>query len=314
MRPANRAVTTVVVNPAAGRGRAARLLPRVTAALSERIPHSEVLVVRTTSFADAQRCCREAVRTARTGTPDGLDDALVVMGGDGMMHLGLNAAAGTGVRLGLIAAGRGNDFCRGIGVPSEIGSAIETVVAGHTRSIDLMEVSGALADGSEQRWVGSILSTGFDGRVNYHTNRLRWNLGALSYAWSALAELAKFEPLRYRLRIDGQERDQTAMFVAVGNAGYFGGGMHGCPRADVTDGLLDITVIHPVSRATLLRLLPTMYTGGFVKDPAVELLQAREVEVDGVGLYGMADGEEIGPVPLRARVAPAMLQVFHPGP
>ena len=88
--------------------------------------------------------------------------------------------------------------------------------------------------------------------------------------------------------------------------------MHGCPNADVTDGLLDLTVVHPVSKATLLRLLPTMFTGGFVNDPAVEMLRAREVVVDGDGLYGMADGEELGPVPLTCRAVPDSLTVYVP--
>jgi diacylglycerol kinase (ATP) len=216
------------------------------------------------------------------------------------------------VPIGLVAAGRGNDFCRGTGVPADLAGAVRTIVAGHTRRMDLMEVRGRLLDGAERRWVGSIVSTGFDARVNYRTNHQRWNVGQLSYTWAALAELSRFEPLPYRLLIDGEPRAQTAMFIAIGNAGVFGGGMRGCPNADVTDGLLDITVINPVSRATLLRLLPTMFSGGFVHDPAVELLRARQVVVDGDGLYGMADGEELGPVPLHLRAVPDMLSVFVP--
>ena len=281
---------TLVVNPAAGRGRARRLLPLLTAGLVAGLPDANLHVHQTTSFSDA----------------------LIVMGGDGMMHLGLNAAAGTGVPLGLVAAGRGNDFCRGIGVPNDLPGAIRTIVAGHTLRMDLLEATGRLSDGAERRWVGSIVSTGFDARVNYRTNHLRWNFGQLSYTWSALAELSRFEPLPYRLVIDGEPREQTAMFVAVGNAGVFGGGMRACPDADVTDGLLDITVINPVSRFTLLRLLPRMFDGGFVHDPAVERLRAREVLVDGDGLFGMADGEELGAVPLRLRAVPDMLSVFVP--
>ena len=104
------------------------------------------------------------------------------------------------------------------------------------------------------------------------------------------------------------------MFVAVGNAGWFGGGMQGCPDADVTDGLLDLTVIHPVSRATLLRLMPAIYTGKFVRDPAVELLRAKEVVVDGDGLYAMADGEELGNVPLTLRAVGDCLTIYAPDP
>ncbi|HRA76249.1 MAG TPA: diacylglycerol kinase family lipid kinase, partial [Propionicimonas sp.] len=91
-----------------------------------------------------------------------------------------------------------------------------------------------------------------------------------------------------------------------------GGGMLGCPRADVTDGLLDLTIVNPVSRATLLRLLPSMFTGGFVRDPAVELLRAREVVLDGDGLFAMADGEELGTPPLRLRAVSDMLSLFTP--
>lgn len=305
---------TLVVNPAAGRGRARRLLPQLTAGLVAGLPDATLHVHQTTSFSDARLRCIQAVEKARPPVEGHRRDALIVMGGDGMMHLGLNAAANTGVPLGLIPAGRGNDFCRGVGVPTQAVPAVEAIVSGHTSRIDLMSATGDLVDGAEHRWVGSIVSTGFDGRVNYRSNHSKVRLGALTYGFSALAELSSFEPLNYRLLIDGVARVQTAMFIAVGNAGWFGGGMHGCPRASVTDGKLDVTVINPVSRMTLLRLLPTMYTGGFVSDPAVELLRAEEVVVDGDGLYAMADGEELGSVPVTLRAVPDALTLYTPGP
>ncbi|MEA4944051.1 MAG: diacylglycerol kinase family protein [Propionicimonas sp.] len=301
---------TLVVNPTAGRGRARRMLPKVATELLTGMPGANLRVYQTSSFADARLRCIAAVEHARPPVAGHRPDSLLVMGGDGMMHLGLNAAAGTHVPLGLIPAGTGNDFCRGTGVPNDTMAATRTVVAGHTRRIDLMEAEGRLVDGAERRWVGSIVSTGYDGRVNQRTNQFSWTLGGLSYAWAALAELAVFEPLPYRLLVDGTPLEQTAMFISVGNAGYFGGGMMGCPRADVTDGELDLTIINPVSRMTLLRLLPRMYDGGFVHDPAVEQLRAREVVVDGDGLYAMADGEELGPVPLRLRAVPHHLTIY----
>ncbi len=301
---------TLVVNPTAGRGRARRLLPKVTAALLAGLPDANLRVVQTTSFADARLRCIAAVEAARPQVEGHRPDALLVMGGDGMMHLGLNAAAGTDVPLGLIPAGRGNDFCRGAGVPTDALGAVGAIITGDTRRIDLMEATGDLAGGAERRWVGSIVSTGYDSRVNQRTNELSWSLGGLSYAWTALTELAIFEPVPYRIVIDGVAREQTAMLIAVGNAGFFGGGMWICPRADVTDGLLDVTIVNPVSRMTLLRLLPTMFKGTFIKDPAVELLRASEVIVDGDGLWGMADGEDLGAVPLRLRAAPAHVALF----
>jgi diacylglycerol kinase (ATP) len=308
------ATVTLVVNPAAGRGRSAKLLPSVTAALVAGLPHDSLKVIRTTDWADSQRRCEEVVAAAQKATATGRRDSLIVMGGDGMMHLGVNAAAQTDVPLGLIPGGRGNDFCRGVGVPTAALSAVQVIVGGHLRRIDLASVTGNLVDGGTHRWVGCIVSTGFDGRVGYRADKMKHSFGGLEYAAATLAELRSFEPLAYRMVIDGVAREQTAMFIAVGNAAYYGAGMQACPTADLHDGLLDLTVVNPVSRATLLRLLPTMFTGGFVKDPAVELLRAKEVVLDGDGLYAMADGEELGPVPVTVRAVRDALTIYVPEP
>jgi diacylglycerol kinase (ATP) len=100
------------------------------------------------------------------------------------------------------------------------------------------------------------------------------------------------------------------MLVAVGNAGVFGGGMKICPFSSPDDGLLDVTVVRPVSRLTLIRLLKSMYSGEFIRDPCVELLRARRVRVDGDDMYAMADGEELGDVPLEVRCAPGALHLL----
>lgn len=307
---------TLVVNPSAGRGRAARLLPQVTRELLRGVPRANLRVHQTTDFAEARLRTIAAVAAARPahgvpGEPGVRPDSVLVMGGDGMMTLGVDACAGTDVPLGLIPAGTGNDMCRGLGI--RVFNAVEAakrVVDGATMRIDSLRVEGALAGGAEVRHVGTVVATGYDARVNRRANRMRLPIGPLRYAASALAELAVFEPLPYRLTIDGRVREQPAMLVAVGNSAYFGGGMQICPGADVTDGELDVTVIHPASRATLLRMLPAMFNGTFVRDPAVERFRAREVVVDGEGLFAMGDGEELGPAPLRIAVAPGSLTVF----
>lgn len=302
---------TLVVNPAAGRGKARRDLPGVCSTLLTGLPGSNLRVYQASDYAEARLRCIQAVEGARPGAEGRRRDALVVMGGDGMMNLGLNACAGTDVPLGLIPAGTGNDFARGIGMPTMTATAAaKVIVAGCERRMDLMKVTGNLTDGAHERYVGSVVSTGFDSRVNHRTNEMSWPRGSARYALAVMAELRTFEPLRYRLKIDGRPRQQDAMLVAVGNAGYFGGGMRVLPHYKVDDGLLDITIIHPVSRATLLRVLPSMYTGRFEHDPAVEMLRATVVEVDGEGLFGMADGEHLGAVPLRMEAVPGVLSVY----
>jgi len=291
----------LVVNPAAGHGRARVLRPLVERRLAE-AGHAVHTIVGS-SPDDARSACEDAVTEGA--------DALVVLGGDGMAHLGHNACAGTGVPLGVVPAGTGNDFCRGVGLPTRWRDAVAVVAAGHSRAIDLIEVRGDLAHGGLE-YVGSVVSTGFDERVNWRANRLPVDLGAPSYAWSVLAELRSFRPLRYRLTVDGVPRELDAMLVAVANAGFFGGGIRIAPDFDVADGLLDVTIIHPVGRRTLLALFPRLFSGSFVRHPAVERLRARAVVVDGDGLYGMADGEELGRPPLACSAAPGVLRILSP--
>ena len=288
----------LVVNPTAGRGRARRLLPKVVDALRATWPSGVVRIIEATDPGHAEAACRAAVAEA---------DALLVMGGDGMAHIGLNACAGTSVPLGVLPAGTGNDLCRGLGLPLGVRAAVVAVAQGRRRCVDLARVTQT--DGGA-RWVGCVVSSGFDSRVALRTAALRVPLGPIAYALCALAELRTFTPLRYRLVVDGVSRELDSMAVFVANAEFFGGGMRAAPGADVHDGLLDVTVIGPISRGTLLRLLPTLYTGRFVNHPAIERFRASEVVVDGEGLVGSGDGEALGDVPLRVNAVSDALHVL----
>jgi len=288
----------LIVNPKAGQGRARKALPSVLSALRSGLTDIELQVQQTSSPTDAKARIQSAAERLLANIDETNPPALLVMGGDGMVSLGLNAVAGTPARLGIIPVGTGNDFARGMGLPLTPDAAVSAIVAGLERQVDLTYIEGKLVGGATKRWVGSVVSTGYDARVNRRTNRRVVHIGSLGYGVDALVELAKFTPLNYRMTIDGVRRDEVAMLVAVGNAGFFGGGMHVCPDADPTDGLLDVTIVHPVPRTTLLRLLPKMYSGKFAQDPSVERLRARQVSIDGDRMFGMGDGEELGAVPL----------------
>jgi diacylglycerol kinase (ATP) len=291
----------LVVNPAAGKGRALELLPQISGTLRDAGADLHVLLSR--DFAEAQSMTRHAIQ-------DGAD-VLAVMGGDGMTHLGLNTVAAAHLSgnnrttLGLIPAGTGNDLCRGIGLdPHNAAAAAAVIATGHSRFIDLARVG--------ETYVGAVLATGFDALVNRRANQLPWPRGSTRYAVATMAELRVFSPLRYRLSLDGEVRELQAMLVAIGNTSSYGGGMLICPKADPYDGLLDVTIIHPVGRLKLLRLFPEMYSGRFVRDPCVEQLRVREVTVEGPGLVAFGDGEMIAAAPLTVCCVPRVLPVFTP--
>ncbi|HHT13771.1 MAG TPA: diacylglycerol kinase family lipid kinase [Propionibacterium sp.] len=291
---------SVVCNEQSGGGRAGRVLPKVARRLREGITAADLHIVTSNSYEQARDLTRSFALQARPG------DVVAVMGGDGMAHLGLNACAGTDATLAVIPAGTGNDFARGAGIPKSVTEAVEAIVTGTTRVMDLSR----LTNGAGPRYVGAVVSSGYDARVNRATNDIRLRFGALSYGWIALRELAAFEPLQYRLVIDGEARELKAMMVAICNTGIFGGGMQISPDADAADGMLDITIIHEASRGKLLRLLPTVYSGGFITNPVVERIRARTVEVDGEDLFLMGDGEEMGDVPATVECVPGCLRVI----
>lgn len=285
------------MNPTAGKGQAQRLLPEVAGLFRDAGHPLEILLSRTVD--EAREMAIDAV-DREIGT-------LVVMGGDGMMHLGINVVADRpGVsNLGMIPAGTGNDLCRGLGMTSKDPvSAARAIAGGSPRPIDVLKVGDS--------YVGGVVATGFDAGVNARANAMARPKGSLRYAIAAMVELGSFAPLPYRLTVDGETRELEGMLIAVGNSAYYGGGMRVCPVADPADGLADLTIVHTASRLTLLRLLPEMFSGSFIRDPCVELVRARSVRIERPDLAGYGDGEPLTPGALDIEVCPGLLCVFAP--
>lgn len=291
---------TLFVNPTAGRGRGAHAAQPAASAL-----RAAGFAVRTVLGEDAA----DALARARAAVTDGTG-ALVAVGGDGMAGLALQAVAGTATPFGLVAVGTGNDFARALGLPVRDPAAAGRLIAealkeGRLHDIDLGQVG--------DHWFATVLASGFDSRVNDRGNRMRWPVGRLKYDLAMLAELAAFRPVPYRITLDdGQVREVEATLVAVGNGSSYGGGMRICPDADLTDGLFDVTVVGDCSRTTLLRVFPRVYRGTHVDHPVVTVVRAAQVEIVADRVTGYADGEPLGPLPLRARCVRAAVSVVGP--
>ncbi len=294
----------VVANPTSGKG-----YGRTAAAPAlHRLTRSGATVL-DISAPTAQAAREEAVRAVQGGV-----DALVVIGGDGAVHLGVNAVAGTDVPLGIVPAGTGNDIARFLGLTPRdpVGSAdrvLEHLEAGEVRTVDAGRARAA--DGTE-RWFLGVLSAGFDALVNERANRWRWPKGPVRYNLAIARELPVFRAVRYRLELDGEVEELRGMLVSVANGSSFGGGMRIAPDASMDDGLLDVVVLGPVSTAQFLRVFPTVYTGEHVHHPAVTIRRARtvRVEVPDRPLAVYADGERIGPVPLDCEAVPGAVRVL----
>ena len=282
-----------LTNPTAGngRGRVCRdaALPRL---------HDAGLVVRDLEGRDAA----EALQLARQCVADGVD-ALVVCGGDGLVHLGAQAVAGTGVPLGVIPAGSGNDVARYLDLPrKDPAAAADLVVAGRTRVLDLARCGDT--------YFVTVLAAGFDAIVNERANRMTWPKGQMRYNLATLLELRTFTPLDYVLELDGRTLEVDAMLVAVGNGPSFGGGLRITEGAVLDDGLLDVVVIRPMSKLGLIRTYPKLFKGTHIHEPEYEHHRVASVTVSTPGIVAYADGERFGELPLTIEAVPGALTVF----
>jgi len=285
----------LLTNPTAGKGRgtrtAAMALPRLLGAGYD---------VRSL----AGRSPEEALDLARQCVADGIE-ALVVCGGDGMVHLGAQAVTGTDTPLGIIPAGTGNDVARYLDLPrSDPALAADVVARGKERTIDLARVGSV--------YFVTVLAAGFDAIVNERANAMTWPKGQMRYNLATLAELRVLAPIPYVLELDGVEERLEATLVAVGNGPSFGGGLRITEGAVLDDGMLDVVVIKPLSKLDLLRTYPKLLRGTHVHHPQYRHHRVRRVTVAAPGIVAYADGERIGALPLTIEVAPGALRVLVP--
>lgn len=295
---------TFVVNPASGRGRTLKLLPRLGSEIEARDLDVELRV--STSPEDPPRIARDAVQRGRV---------VVACGGDGLVGVLAGACADEGGTLALVPTGSGNDFARAIGLlHDDPVAALDVLATGAERSVDLGRLEGPGApDGG--RWFCCVAGTGFDAEANRWANEVERISGTTLYVAATVRTLATYRPRRFRLTVDSERHDLDAWLVAVGNAQSYGGGMRVCPDASLDDGLLDVTVVGPVSKAEFLRTFPRVFKGEHVRHPRVTTLTGARVEVealDGQPSPVYADGEDAGELPATVTVASDALRVIAP--
>jgi diacylglycerol kinase (ATP) len=285
----------LLTNPTSGKGTGARIadlaLPRLRDA---------GYVVRNLVGRDAD----EALDLARTCVADGLV-TLVVVGGDGMVHLGVQAVADTETRLGLIPAGSGNDMARYFDIPrKDAAAATDVVIGGKEMRVDLARIGST--------YFATVLAAGFDAIVNERANAMAWPRGRLRYHLATLAELRTFKPIPYEVELDGEQHRFEAMTVAVGNGPSFGGGLRITEGAVLDDGLLDVVIFRAMSRLELVRTYPKLFKGTHVHHPGYQHHHAKRITIGAPGVTAYADGERIAALPLTVEVAPLALRVLVP--
>jgi diacylglycerol kinase (ATP) len=291
----------MLLNPAAGRGRGRRSLAAV-AAVARR--HDIAVEVPESPAALAE--------AARRAAGEGVE-RLLVGGGDGTWHQAAKGIAGSDCAFAPIALGTGNDLARELGFSLDPAIAIGQAVTAPLARIDLGRAGSGIFCG--------VAGSGFDSQCAEYAKRVRRLRGPLVYVWSVVRVLAHFTPLAATLDHDGGRFAGGVMFVSFANTRWFGGGMLIAPGADATDSLLDVVVVHQISRARLLAVFPRVYFGRHCAHPAVSTFRTRRARLAfdrPSTLYG--DGEAVTAVPLASAggleigLDPLALAVVRPRP
>jgi YegS/Rv2252/BmrU family lipid kinase len=288
-------VIALIVNPSAGGGRAAKVLPKVQERLRALgVEHHTEL---TRDLPHAQDLARSA---AAAGEP------AVVLSGDGLIGAVAHVLRGhSGAVMGVLPGGRGNDFARVAGIPLDVVEACDVIAGGTPRAVDLGDVDGATFIG--------IASLGFDSDANRIANEAPPQLGNLVYAYGALRALAAWKHASYEVVVDGEARAFSGWSVACANSKAYGGGMYLAPDADLHDGRLDVVFCEATSKARFLRLLPAIFKGEHVKDPNVHVLRGAEVRISADRPFTVyADGDPIAKLPCTVRAVPDAVKVLLP--
>jgi len=298
----------LAVNPTSGKGRGGAAGRRAHELLTAH--GHDVVDLSAPTLAQATDRAREAALA-------GLD-ALVVVGGDGMVHLGVNVVAGTGLPLGIVAAGTGNDIARTLELPrGDVAAAVAAIEHGLDAGPRAVDAARATAPGhAAHEWFVGVLSCGIDAAVNARANEMRWPRGEARYVRALLSELGTFRSYGYRVTLDDRVWESAGALVAVANVPWIGGGIHIAPGAAVDDGLLDVVLAAEFNRRQVARIFPAVQRGRHLGHPRIELVRTRSVLIEPLAARGphppvaFADGERIGPLPLRVDVVPGALAVL----
>jgi YegS/Rv2252/BmrU family lipid kinase len=257
------------------------------------VPHR---VVDTSSVDHAREEARAAAEQGET---------VVAVGGDGLVGSLAGALRGQAGALAIVPSGRGNDFARVLKIPTEPREAARVAVDGRERLVDLGVANG-------RAFVG-IASLGFDSDANRIANEAKLVKGNLVYLYAALRALAGWKHARFRVTVDGREREVVGYSVAVGNSKAYGGGMFVFPHAKLDDGLLDIVTVAEHGKLRWLAAVPKVFKGTHVDSPYGKFETGEVVQVVADRPFTVyADGDPIAELPLEVTVDKASLRVIVP--
>ncbi len=295
----------ILANPTAGGGLAREALPRL-----QDFAKSRHWDVEFRAAASSEEFTQIAQREARQGRR-----RIFALGGDGTFQVLLNAVAGSsGVSIGILPAGGGNDLASALGLPRDPVQAAEAILrSGKGVRLDAARVR--TGDGAERLYMGGG-GVGLDAEAARFANGVYRKIrGRSRYLLSAIRALVKFHPLDARVSFEnsGQETiEGAALVLGVLNTPSYGAGLRLAPDASLVDGKLDLVLLADLSWFEVVRILPALAVSGEIHTKRIRryLIKEARIETDRPCVFH-ADGEIIGQTPVEISIVPQAIRVWR---
>ena len=287
----------LIANPIAGKGKAVAVAETAYQRLAAAGRKGELKF--THKPGDANQLAQEAVEAGR--------HLVIACGGDGTIHEIVNGIAEKpDMVLGVIPCGKGNDLPRALNIPMAPEKAVEVLLNGNTRQVDLGKIG--------ERYFGTIVTCGYDAEVSHRVAEEGTPFsGTAAYVYKAITTLFSYKSPVARIEGDFGAYEGEILLTATGITPQYGGGMKILPDAISDDGLFDVCIIKPVSHFTILRMLIALFWGGHTSHPAVSIHRTKSLTIHTdppTLLY--ADGERIGHTPATIEMLERSLTVVAP--
>ncbi|WP_264803562.1 diacylglycerol/lipid kinase family protein [Cytobacillus sp. NCCP-133] len=310
---ANKSSVIFIINPQAKNGNCQKVWLKVKQVLEhESISYSACFTEYPGHAKEQARAFAEAAKGQR------LD--LIAVGGDGTLHEVVNGSAlYPNVNIAFIPGGSGNDFSRGFGVPKKPVSALNEILKGVDYRPVKTDIGVIRHTGDKETYFINNMGAGFDAQVAEKVNSSKvkgllnhFSLGKFVYVFFLVRELFTYKCSNLEIEIDGKKHSfGSAWFVTLSNQPFYGGGMKISPDANPFDGILNLTVVHNISKVKLLFVFATVFKGKHVAFEEVAVLEGKEITIrSSHSIPAHADGELLGTTPMSVSVCENALSVI----
>lgn len=266
---------TFIVNPAAGNGYALKTEESIRQVLQGMNAAYEF--VHTSSPGDATQLAHEAAEK-----PD--CRGVIAVGGDGTAYEVACGLMNTGVPLGIIPAGTGNDFIKTVNIPKKPLEALQRILHGAPRPVDVGRLN--------QRMFLNVCGTGFDVQTLEYTLEAKKHMrGLLPYMVGLIRAIFSYKPVHVAFTVDGETQERDVLLCSIANGRFIGGGIPVCPDAQPDDGLMDMVIVETKPRWKIPFYLPGLMLGRIDRFKITTHKRCKAMTIRSKGMRLNVDGE-----------------------